>query len=129
MKRSRFRPLILGAAWSIFLAALMLFGAPPKLVGVLSLPLLGLAVDPTSRRPGVGLAINLRSGTSTQLTGSQRILLLSTKNASGGSATVDTVIYEAVANADAVAARTVGCFSVTSTMRAWPAASRWSTSA
>lgn len=106
MKRSRFRPLILGAAWSIFLVALMLFGAPPKLVGVLSLPLLpmiGLAVDPTSRRPGVGLAINLRSGTSTQLTGTQRILLLSTKNASGGSATVDTVIYEAVANADAVA--------------------------
>mgnify|MGYP006371621873 FL=1 len=103
MKRTRFRPLILGAAWSIFLAVLMLFGAPPKLVGALSLPLLGLAVDPTSRRPGVGIKVNLRSGTSTQLTGAQRILLLSTKNASGGSATVETVIYEAVANADAVA--------------------------
>jgi hypothetical protein len=54
VKRTRFRPLILGAAWSIFLLALMLFGAPPKIVGVLSLPLLpmiGLAVDPTSRRP------------------------------------------------------------------------------
>ena len=97
---------ILGAAWSIFLVALMLLGAPPKLVGVLSLPLLpmiGLAVDPTSRRPGVGLAINLRSGTSTQLTGAQRILILSTKNASGGSATVET-IYESVASADAVGA-------------------------
>lgn len=101
MKRSR--KWILGAAWGLFLALLMLFGAPPKLIGALSLPLLGLAVDPTSRRPGVGLAINLRSGTSTQLTGAQRILLVSTKNATGGSATVDTVIYEAVANADAVA--------------------------
>lgn len=101
MKRSR--TWFLGAAWGLFLALLMFLGAPPQLVGALSLPLLGLAVDPTSRRPGVGLKINLRSGTSTQLTGAQRILLLSTKNATGGTATVDTVIYDAVANADAVA--------------------------
>lgn len=99
----RYRSIIFGAAWGAFLVLLMLFGAPPQVVGGLSLGLLGLAVDPTSRRPGVGLAINLRTGTSTQLTGAQRVLLLSTKNATGGTATTDTVIYESMANADAVA--------------------------
>lgn len=94
----RYRPLILGAAWSVFLAALMLFGVPPRVVGLLSLPLLGLAVDPTSRRPGVGIAINLRTGQQSAGSGAQRILLLSTKNATGGTATVETVIYESVAN-------------------------------
>lgn len=61
-----------------------------------------VAVDPSSRRPGVGFVINLRSGPSSSASGVQRILLVSTKNASGGSATVDTVLYQSVANADAV---------------------------
>lgn len=72
----------------------------PLLCGVVGLL---VAIDPTSRRPGVGIAINLRSGPSSNASGAQRILLVSTKNASGGSATVDSVLYEAVANADAVA--------------------------
>lgn len=71
----------------------LLFGA----VGLL------LAVDPTSRRPGVGLAINLRSGTSSASGGAIRILLVSVKNATGGSGTVET-LYPSVANAAAVGA-------------------------
>lgn len=102
---NRSRRIILAAAWGAFLLLLMLFGAPPKLVGALTLPMVGLlvAIDPTSRRPGVGIAINLRSGPSSSASGVQRILLVSTKNATGGTATVET-LYQSVANADAVGA-------------------------
>lgn len=71
----------------------------------MTLPVLGLvtAIDPTTRRPGVGLLIDLKTGSSSNAAGAIRILLLACKNATGGTATVDTIVYEAVANADAVA--------------------------
>lgn len=70
----------------------------------MALPVLGLvtAIDPTSRRPGVGVLINLRTGTSSAAGGEIRYLLIGVKNTSDGTGTVDTVIYEDMANADAV---------------------------
>lgn len=107
MKRASI--LILFAACSAVLLGAMLFGAKPRTVGLLSLllfPTLGLvtAIDPATRRPGVGLKIDLKTGASSSASDQVRYLLLSPKNATGGTgtATVDTVVYEAVANADAV---------------------------
>ena len=83
--------------WTILqiIAAMLL----PLTFGVVGLL---LAVDPTSRRPGVGLLVNLRSGPSSAAAG-MRILLVSVKNATGGTGTVET-LYEGVADADAVGA-------------------------
>lgn len=62
-----------------------------------------LSIDPTSRRPGVGIKINLRSGPSSAAGGEIRILLMAAKNATGGTATVDTVLYQDVVDANEVA--------------------------
>lgn len=74
-------------------------------LGVLfmALPVLGLvtAIDPTTRRPGVGVLINLRTGASSSAGGAIRYLLIGVKNAANGTATVE-VLYEDMANADAV---------------------------
>lgn len=79
-----------------------------SILGVLAfvVPILGLtlAVDPSTRRPGVGILINLRTGASSAAGGAIRYLILSPKNATGGTATVDTVLYEDMADADAVSA-------------------------
>jgi phage tail sheath gpL-like len=63
---------------------------------------LPVAIDPLTRRPGVGLKIDLKTGSSSSAAQAIRILLLSPKNASGGTATVDTTVYESVVHADAV---------------------------
>lgn len=67
------------------------------------LPVLGLllALDPATRRPGVGVLINLRSGATSAAGGAIRFLLLGPKNAASGTGTIET-LYEAVAGADAV---------------------------
>jgi len=72
----------------------------PLLFGVVGFV---LAVDPTSRRPGVGILIDLKTGASSNASGEQRILLISVRNATPGSGAVET-LYESVANADAVGA-------------------------
>ena len=96
--------LICGALVALGLVMLVVTDAKPAAWGLLGLPALGLvtAIDPTTRRPGVGLKIDLKTGSSSNASGAIRFLLLSPKNATGGTATVDTVVYEAVANADAV---------------------------
>jgi phage tail sheath gpL-like len=69
----------------------------------MALPVLGLlAIDPTTRRPGVGVLINLRTGPTSSPGGEVRYLLIGIKNDADGTATEDTTIYPAVANADAV---------------------------
>ena len=100
---TRHRVFLFSLAWGAFLTLLLLVGVPAPTVGLLTVPLLGLvtAIDPTSRAPGVGIKINLRSGPSSAAGGEFRVLLVSTKNATGGTATVET-LYESVANADAV---------------------------
>lgn len=66
------------------------------------LPVLGLlAVDPTTRRPGVGVLINLRTGPSSLAGGEIRYLLLGVKNAANGTATASQ-LYQDVVNADAI---------------------------
>lgn len=76
-----------------------------SILGILAfvLPVLGLttAIDPTTRRPGVGILINLRTGKSSAAGGEIRYLLLGQKRTSGGTATVET-LYEDMADADAV---------------------------
>ncbi len=71
--------------------------------GLFAIPVLGLqlAIDPTTRRPGVGVLINLRTGASSAAGGEIRYLLLGQKRTSGGTATVET-LYEDMADADAV---------------------------
>lgn len=68
-----------------------------------AIPVLGLqlAIDPTTRRPGVGVLINLRTGASSAAGGEIRYLLLGQKRTTGGTATVET-LYEDMADADAV---------------------------
>jgi phage tail sheath gpL-like len=77
-------------------------------LGVLfaALPALGLllAIDPTLRRPGVGVLINLRTGASSAAGGEIRYLLLGVKNTANGTGTIET-LYEDVANADEVGTR------------------------
>lgn len=61
-----------------------------------------LAFPADTRRPGIGLKLNLKSGPISIGGGAIRALIISTKNATGGSATVDTVLYPDVGSADAV---------------------------
>jgi phage tail sheath gpL-like len=72
-------------------------------LGFFAIPVLGLqlAIDPTTRRPGVGVLINLRTGPSSAAGGEIRYLLLGQKRTTGGTATVET-LYEDMADADAV---------------------------
>lgn len=81
-----------GAHW-ILLALSMLMMALP-VVGLL------LAIDPTLRRPGVGILIDLRTGASSSAGGEIRYLLVAVKNTADGTATEDTTIYEDLAGAD-----------------------------
>lgn len=105
MKRIQVK--LLFAVCSAVLLFAMILGADRRTVGGLTVLMFGLglvvAVDPLTRAPGVGLKIDLKTGTSSSAGQDVRFLLLSPKNTTGGTATVDTVVNEAVANADAVA--------------------------
>lgn len=55
-----------------------------------------LAIDPTTRRPGVGVLINLRTGSSTSGGGEVRFLLIGVKNAADGTTTPEDAVHEDV---------------------------------
>jgi len=102
---------LVAAGLAIVIVGLFVFGPRHVALGLAPLglvPLVGLvtAIDPTTKRPGIGLLVNLKTGTASNAGAEIRYLILSPKNATGGTgtATVDTVVYENLANADAVAA-------------------------
>lgn len=61
-----------------------------------------LAISPSVKQPGLALLVNLISGAASPGTTALRACLMAPKSSSG-TATVDTVVYESVPNADEVA--------------------------